>query len=327
MTMPAPNALAPRARHTLTPAQFESLADVPPENEWFANLTNANTRRAYRKDIKDFMAFAGMRQAAQFREVTRVHVIAWREQLVGQELTNDTVRRKLAALSSLYAYLCDHNAVLHNPVLGVKRPRSMNREGVTPALGDHQARLLLAAPPESTLKGKRDRAILATLLYHGLRCEELCTLTVGSIHQREGVPHLRVEGKGDKVRYLPLAVLAQRLITAYLKEAGHSEDLKGPLFRPVKNNRTKTLAKPLHPVSVYQDIVRHYAREVGLIDAIPGICVHSMRATAATNALSNNADIAKVQEWLGHADISTTRMYDKRQSRPEDSPTFKIRYD
>jgi integrase len=149
---------------------------------------------------------------------------------------------------------------------------------------------------------------------------------VGDIHQREGVPHVRVEGKGDKVRYLPLAVVAQRLITAYLKTAGHAEDLKGALFRPVKNNRTKTLAKPLHPVSVYQDIVRRYAREVGLIDAVPGICVHSMRATAATNALANNADIAKVQEWLGHADISTTRMYDKRQSRPEDSPTFKVRY-
>ncbi len=147
--------------------------------------------------------------------------------------------------------------------------------------------MLLDAPPESTLKGKRDRAILATLLYHGLRCEELCTLTVGAIHQREGVPHLRVEGKGDKVRYLPLAVLAQRLITAYLKEAGHSEDLKGPLFRPVKNNRTKTLAKPLHPVSVYQDIVKRYARDVGLVEAVPGLCVHSLRATAATNALSN----------------------------------------
>ena len=164
-------------------------------------------------------------------------------------LANDTIRRKLAALSSLYAYLCDRNAVLHNPVLGVKRPRSMNRDGVTPALGDHQARQLLGAPPEKTRKGKRDRAILATLLYHGLRCEELCTLTVGSIHQREGVPHIRVEGKGDKVRYLPLHVTAQRLIDAYLKEAGHAEDLKGPLFRPVKNNRTKTLAKPLHPAS------------------------------------------------------------------------------
>ena len=82
----------------------------------------------------------------------------------------------------------------------------------------------------------------------------------------------------------------------------------------------------MHPVSVSQDVVRHYAREVGLMDAIPGICVHSMRATAATNALSNHADIAKVQGGLGHADISTTRMYDKRQSRPEDSPTFKVQY-
>jgi site-specific recombinase XerD len=204
-TLPPP-ALLSRA---LSTAQFQTLAEVPPEIEWFANLTNTNTRRAYRQDIADFMAFAGLRRPTEFRDVTRAHVIAWREQLVGQGLANDTIRRKLAALSSLYAYLCDRNAVLHNPVLGVKRPRSMNREGVTPALGDHQARLLLAAPPERTLKGKRDRAILATLLYHGLRCEELCTLTVGAIHQREGVPHLRVEGKGDKVRYLPLAVLAQ----------------------------------------------------------------------------------------------------------------------
>src|SRR5262249_36236531 len=317
-----PPALVPLPPSTLTPAQFLTLADVPPEMEWFANLTNANTKRAYQQDIEDFMAFAGLRRPEQLRGVTRAHVIAWRDQLVAQELANDTIRRKLAALSSFYAYLCDRNAMLPNPVLGVKRPHSMNQEGVTPALGDHQARMLLAAPPEGMLKGKRDRAILATLLYHGLRCEALCTLTVGSIHQREGVPHIRVEGKGDKVRYLSLHVTAQRLIVAYLKEAGHAEDLKDPLFRPVKNNRTKTLYKPLHPVLVYQDIVRWYAREVGLIEIVPGLCVHSLRATAATNTLSHEADIAKVQEWLGHADISTTRMYDKRQSRPEDSPTF-----
>jgi len=72
--------------------------------------------------------------------------------------------------------------------------------------------------------------------------------------------------------------------------------------------------------------VKRYAREVGLAELVPGLCVHSLRATAATNALAHNADIAKVQEWLGHSDISTTRMYDKRQSRPEDSPTFKICY-
>jgi hypothetical protein len=59
----------------------------------------------------------------------------------------------------------------------------------------------------------------------------------------------------------------------------------------------------------------------------PRLGVHALRATAATNALAQGADIAKVQEWLGHADISTTRLYDKRGSRPEDSPTFKVRYE
>jgi site-specific recombinase XerD len=256
------------AAQTLTPRQFAGLADVPPELEWFANLPNAHTRRAYRQDIDDFRVFTGVQQPEQLRTVTRAHVIAWRDQLVRQGLANDTIRRKLSALSSLYAYLCERQAVGQNPVLGVKRPRSLNRDGVTPALGDHQARMLLEAPPSHTLKGQRDRAILATLLYHGLRCEELCTLTVGDIHQREGVVHVRVEGKRDRVRYLPLHVLAQRLIRVYLDAAGHGNDLKGPLFRPVKNNRTKTLAKPLHPTSVYQDIVKRYAKQSGLVAVV-----------------------------------------------------------
>jgi hypothetical protein len=124
----------------LTPAQFYRLKEVPPEAEWFANIPTPNTRRAYRVDIDDFRAFAGITQPAEFRTIDRAHVIAWREDLVRCGLANDTIRRKLAALSSLYSYLCDKNAVLINPVLGVKRPRSMNREGTTPALGDHQAR-------------------------------------------------------------------------------------------------------------------------------------------------------------------------------------------
>jgi hypothetical protein len=157
------------------------------------------------------------------------------------------------------------------------------------------------------------------------RREELCTLKVGDVQLRQGVPYLRVEGKGDKVRYIEAATEALRLIAAYLKTAGHAQNLDGPLFRPVKNNATNTLAKSLHPASVCRDVVRHYACAAGRLDAVPGLCVHSLRAIAATNALQHEADIAKVQEWLGHADISTTRMYGKRQSRPEDSPTFKVR--
>jgi site-specific recombinase XerD len=182
----------------LTRADFQSLADVPAEIEWFANLDNKRTRRAYAIDLRDFMQFVGIQNPNEFRVVTRAHVIAWRKHLEQRELEGSTIRRKLAALSSLFEYLCDQNAVMHNPVKGVKRPKVESYEGKTPALGDHQARELLNAPDSESLKGKRDRAILSTLLYHGLRREELCTLQVRDMTQRRGVIHLRVHGKGGK---------------------------------------------------------------------------------------------------------------------------------
>src|SRR5439155_14702271 len=110
--------------------------------------------------------------------------------------------------------------------------------------------------------------------------------------------------------------------------AGHGADGAGPLFRPVRNNRTaEKLERPLDPASVYRNIVRHYGLATGISGEVSGLCVHSLRATAATNALSHQADIAKVQEWLGHANVSATRLYDRRKTRrPEDSPTFRVRY-
>jgi site-specific recombinase XerD len=304
--------LIPVKNRSLTPAQYGALADVPPEIEWLANITNLKTRRAYKNDVSEFSAFTGLRRPEELRTVTRAHVIAW---------------RKLSALSSLFDYLCEKNAVAGNPVDGVKRPLANGNEGSTPALGDAQARKLLEAPPDDTLKGKRDRAILATLLYHGLRREELCGLRVRDIQSRQGVVHFRVKGKRDKIRFVPVHAAAQRLIEEYLTLAGHGADVAGPLFRPVKNNRSpEKLDRPLDPASVYRNILRKYGLETGISAEVNGLCVHSLRATAATNALSHEADIAKVQEWLGHANVSTTRLYDRRKTRPEDSPTFKVRY-
>lgn len=319
--------LVPVKNSALTPAQFEQLADVPPEVEWLANITNAKTRRAYKIDVSEFFAFAGLQGSMEIRTVTRAHVIAWRKDLESRQLADTSIRRKLSALSSLFDYLCERNAVLGNPVDGVKRPTANGNEGSTPALGDAQARKLLEAPPEDTLKGKRDRAILATLLYHGIRREELCRLRVRDMQSRQGVMHFRIKGKRDKVRFVPIHASAQRLVEEYLGAAGHGPDVAGPLFRPIKNNRTKEgLNRPLEPNSVYRNIVRHYGLATGINAEVNGLCVHSLRATAATNALQHQADIAKVQEWLGHANVSTTRLYDRRKTRPEDSPTFHVKY-
>jgi site-specific recombinase XerD len=310
----------------LTTAEFSRLAEVPPEIEWFANLRNPHTRTAYRHDLREFRQFVGIVEPKEFRTITRAHVIAWRKDLERRGCAATTIQRKLAALSSLFVYLCEQNAILHNPVAGVKRPKSNRGEGTTPALSDEQARALLNAPQGDSLKARRDRAILATLAYHGLRREELCKLKVRDLQRRDGALQFRIVGKGEKIRYVPVGLKALRLISEYLEVAGHKEELDSSLFRPVQNRVTGELNKPLHPVSVYQDIVKYYGRKVGITADVRGFCVHSLRATAATNALAHGADIAKVQEWLGHADISTTRIYDRRRWRPEESPTFRVEY-
>ena len=315
-----PTRIAPGNR-LLTAAEFHRLADVPPEVEWFANLSNPSTRRAYENAVRDFMRFTGIVRPQEFRTVTRAHIIAWRDDLALRGLGGSTIRHRLASLASLFDYLCDKNAVTHNPVKGVERPKTESGEGKTPALGDHQARKLLEAPPDHTIKSKRDRAILSTLLFHALRREELCKLKVRDFrHARKGVPHLKVSGKGGKTRYLPLHPRTNALIHDYLDAAGHGADESGALFRPIRNNRTGRLERAIKADGVYR-LVRSYSAQLGF-----EIGAHALRATAATNALDHQADIAKVQEWLGHANIATTRIYDHRRTRPEESPTFKVSY-
>ena len=320
------NTLVKSTNRVLTASEFQGLANVPPELEWFANIDNPCTRRAYKRDVSEFSNFIGITTPEEMRQVTRAHVIAWRKDIESRNLAPSSIRRKLSAISALFNYLCEKNSVSHNPVDGVKRPAIESNEGKTPALSDSQARLLLEAPKSDTIKGKRDRAILATLLYHGIRRTELCNLAVKDVQNRKGVEHLRVLGKGNKIRYLPIHPKAKRLIFEYLEEAGHINDVKGVLFRPVKNNSTGTLNKQLNADSIYRHVVRKYGAETGINIDVVGLCVHSLRATAATNALDNEADIAKVQEWLGHVDISTTRLYDRRKTKPEDSPTFRVHY-
>src|SRR5258708_39445569 len=156
-------ARAPVKTRLLTSAEFQRLAEVPPEVEWFKNIRNPNTKRAYQNAIKDFVLFAGIKRPEEFRLVTPAHVIAWRDALGERVLNGTTIRHRMAALSSLFQYLCDKDAVTHNPVKGVKRPKVESDEGKTPAIADHQARKLLGSPPERSLKGVRDRAIPATL--------------------------------------------------------------------------------------------------------------------------------------------------------------------
>ena len=109
-----------------------------------------------------------------------------------------------------------------------------------------------AAANEETIKEKRDRAILSTLLFHALRREELCKLKVkDSRHMRRGVPYLNGSGKGNKTRYVELHPAANQLIHDYLEAAGHGAGENGALFRPIHNSRTGQLDKAPTPDMIY----------------------------------------------------------------------------
>lgn len=308
----------------LAASEFERLADVPSEVEWLANFPSDLTRKAYASDIAGLARYLGIREPEDLRGVARTHVIAWRKEMEREGLSAATIRRRLSAAASLFDHLCESNAVAGNPVRGVARPPVENpNEGKTPAIGDSQARALMEAPKGDTLAAVRDRAILATFLYHGLRRGELCRLSVGDLEERRGLVHLRIHGKGGKVRFVPVHPHAQTLIHDYVARAGIADDAEGPLFRPLRRSGAGVLRKGLHAESLSRLVIRH-ARRAGI--PVGSFSVHSLRATAATNALEHAADIAKVQAWLGHANVSTTRLYDRRDGRPEDSPTFKVSY-
>jgi integrase len=124
---------------------------------------------------------------------------------------------------------------------------------------------------------------------------------------------------------VPAHPLALQRVDDYLETAGHSGDPDGTLFRPIKNPAGQgNTDRPLTQGAVYHCILRKYAQAVGV--DLGSFGPHALRATAATNALDRGADLGKVQEWLGHANVSTTRLYDRRRSRPEDSPTFRVAY-
>ena len=116
-------AKSPPGGRLLTAAEFHRLADVPPKVEWFANLTNPQTRNAYEHAVGDFMRFAGIARLEEFRAVARAHVIAWRDQLVGRGLGGSTVRHRLASLAP-----CSNTSVARTPS-PTTRSRACSAEG------------------------------------------------------------------------------------------------------------------------------------------------------------------------------------------------------
>ena len=301
-------------------ATLEGLAAIPEEEIWLASQKSARTRRAYKQDVAHFMRTLGITTPEQLRQVDHRAVIAW-ERIMREEqgAAASTVRRRMAALSSLFKHLVRHGAASRNPVVDVTRPNINREEGSTLGFSKAQARKLLDAPADDTLAGLRDRAILSVGLQVGLRRAEIAALTVGDLHQNRGFDALRLTRKGGRRDALAIHPQAAQRIRAYLDIAGHGAEHGGPLFRPLRGNaKPHDLAGRLDPDAIDR-MVRKYVAAIGMAR---GYSAHSMRATFITTALENGAQLEDVQKAAGHRDPSTTKLYDRRGYNPEKAASF-----
>ena len=318
-----PTDLATTSEHAVT--TMDAVAAIPEEAIWLASRKSPRTRRAYQQDVRHFMRMFGIATPEQLRQVDHRSVMLWERRMREEEqLEASTVRRRLAALSSLFNHLVKFGIVEQNPVKDVERPAINRREGMTPAFSAAQARKILDAPDATSLLGLRDRALLSVALHVGIRRSEIAHLTVGDLHDNQGFDALRIRRKGGKRANVIINTTTKNRILAYLEKSEHGEDDDAPLFLPVRGNRKdQETRRHLDSVAVYR-IVKKYAKEVGIPDK--GYGAHSTRATFITEALRNGASIEDVQAHVGHADISTTKLYDRRRMNPEKSPSFYVNY-
>jgi integrase/recombinase XerD len=303
---------------------IEALAEIPEEEIWLGKQKSKRTRRAYKQDVAHFMRTLNIRSYEELRKVDHRAVIAW-ERVMREvdKAAPSTIRRRLAALSSLMKHLTRHGHLGKNHVAEVERPAINREEGTTLAFSQAQARKILDNPDENTIEGLRDRAILSVGLQVGLRRAEIAALKGGDLHQNRGFDSLRITRKGGRRDALAIHPQAAQRIRAYLEAAGHGSDLEGPLFRPLsKNRKQQDTRRPMHPDAIDR-VLRKHARAIGLEK---GYSAHSMRATFITTALENGAQLEDVQKAAGHRDPSTTKLYDRRGYNPERAASFFATY-
>ena len=262
------------------------------------------TLDAYRRDLQQFARFlypvmADMRLPlfAVQREVIRDFL----DELTEKGLKHSTIARKLAAIRSLFRYLCRERVLPDNPASGIASPRFQRQ--LPGFLHLKQIEEAIELPPVEEFSGARDRAILEVFYGGGIRLGELVQLNLSSLDLEEGT--VRVMGKGKKERIVPVGRLALQALQGYLQQRTHflldldiTQVDAGALFLNERGRR-------LHQRTV-QRIVRRYLSKVAEDERLSP---HLLRHTFATHLLDAGADLRAVKELLGHATLSTTQIY------------------
>jgi site-specific recombinase XerD len=288
-----------------------------------AGQLSDNTRRAYQRDILDFLEFAGLSQPDALKTVTTGQVERYRNALMRNGAAKATVNRKLSVVRQLFERAIGEGWTDRNPATRVRGLKA-DMESPTTGLTLRQARELLASIDSSTLPGKRDYCLLFLMLRTGIRRSEASGILVADFSQRDGHQALTVRGKGNKVRVVKIAPDVLRCCQEWLGASGRQWTAKEPLFvalRKVAAGYKPASDTPLTVDSIWKIVLKR-VEEAGLS---AHITPHSLRHTFVTLALDGGAPLHKVQYAAGHADPRTTERYHRQKENLDDNAADYVR--
>ncbi len=259
---------------------------------------SAHTVAAYLRDLADFNDFIE-REASpgKIENVEHLTVRRYLSQLQRRGLSKTTMARKMSSLRCFYRFLLREEIIENNPLVLVSAPKEYKK---LPKFVEYEDIQELFALPDNSPAGLRDRAILETLYGCGLRVSELCSLTIDRINFAQG--NLKIMGKGNKERLVPLGRCAAASLEAYLAR-GRGELLKEQDIESVFLNQRNGHGLTDRAV---RNIINKYVNRMA---ANLKISPHMLRHSYATHMLENGADIRIIQELLGHESLSTTQIY------------------
>lgn len=279
---------------TTTMASIEQIISI---------VTNAvsskHTKRAYERALTDFMIWVQSKQPGVFNKATvQMYISAMRN----DGISASSINQRLSAIRKLAIECADNSLMDDHTAQAIQRVEGIRVEGRKQGnwLSSEDAQRLINAPDPSTVKGKRDKAMLAILIGCGLRREEIASLELSHIQHREGRwLIMNLVGKRNKTRSIPMPSWAKASLDDWCYASGISE---GYIFRPLrKGGRVQN--RQITTQAVW-NVVGNYSRQIGIT-----VAPLDLRRTFARLARKGGADLDQIQFSLGHSSVQTTQGY------------------
>ena len=257
-----------------------------------------NTIKAYHCDLVRYLRFIWDKNVRELNDIRLEHLHELLSILDDLGMTAASLARNITTLRMFHRFLLGENITGHDPTVHLDLPK--RRQKLPTVLDIEEIDKMMGVPDLSTKQGLRDRSILEFLYATGVRVSELIGLYYSDLYIEERI--VRVTGKGNKERLVPVGNMALQFISRYQKEV--REDLirkrrsQDKLFLNLRGS-------PLSRVSVWM-IIKTTAVQAGILK---NVSPHTFRHSFATHLLEGGADLRSVQEMLGHSNIATTQIY------------------